>query len=456
MRQSLVIALITSYRATVEGLSPVSTTSRQRSKKVSSAATSSKKKKSGGVVAVSNHDLFSSLKIDGSNAGVLDWMLDEDAVVNADADAESMENLVRSLGIPSLKDGSGADVMAAEQVLQREASERRSKRGTRKKVGPPPVQKVRENLRLSHEEELELAAIIQQGAKVNLVKAEMEKDLGRNISKSEWSKAVGLPSPELRRLVSNYRSAKSKLVMANMGLVHAVVKGNRFQGGLRNAASYEELVQEGSLGLLRAAELFDPSRGLRFSTYATIWIKGVLGNTKVHELIVTPTRERTKVNKISAAANQLTELNENVTDEAIAEISGMTAEEVKDTRERVHKTRNLLSLDYTYTTSTGKGDARESTLYGDRALVDDYNSVETVALQADILSALTRNLKPREVELIRYRYGFVDGTSYTLQECADKMGLSFSRAQQLSVSCLKKLRKAEEAESLQEYLLTIV
>lgn len=453
MRQSVAIALITSYQAAVHSLSTVNT----RQKKVSRTSKNE---------VISNQDLFSSLKLDGSN-GALDWMLDEDDIVNIDIDANSMDDLVRSLGIPSLKDGSGADVMA-EQLLQREATERRrklqdapdgerhkSKREAKKNVGPPPVQKLRENLRVTHEEELELAAIIQQGAKVNLKKAEMEKHLGRKVSKAEWAKSVGLPSPELRRLISNYRSAKNKLVMANMGLVHAVVKGNRFQGGLRNAASYEELVQEGSLGLLRAAELFDPTRGLRFSTYATIWIKGVLGNTKVHEQVITPARVRTKVNKISSAVNELNELNDNVTDEAIAGRTGMTTDEVKDTRERVHKTRNLLSLDYTYTTSTGKGDTRESTLYGDSALVDDYNSVETVALQADVLSTMTRNLKSREVELIRYRYGFVDGNSYTLQQCADKMGLSFSRAQQLSSSCLKKLRKAEEAESLQEYLLTI-
>ena len=74
--------------------------------------------------------------------------------------------------------------------------------------------------------------------------------------------------------------------------MHAVVRGWLDVSGLsKNGISYEELIQEGSLGILRAAELFDPSKGLRFSTYATIWIKGVLGNSSLGEAITLPLRE---------------------------------------------------------------------------------------------------------------------------------------------------------------------
>ena len=104
--------------------------------------------------------------------------------------------------------------------------------------------------RVSHKEELQLAYIVQRGVEVNRLKAN-----NRDITQQEWTDLAKLDSPrELRRLVSNHRQAKNKLVMANMGLVHAVVRGRLNVSGLsRSGISYEELVQEGSLGLLRAA-----------------------------------------------------------------------------------------------------------------------------------------------------------------------------------------------------------
>eukprot|EP01083_Nonionella_stella_P168299 567801_1 len=97
--------------------------------------------------------------------------------------------------------------------------------------------------------------------------------------------------------------------MANMGLVHAVVRSRMRESGRGlysyDGVSYEEMVQEGSLGLLRAAELFDPSRGLRFSTYATIWIKGVLGNSDLSNTITLPLRERNKFKKIQTAKEEI-------------------------------------------------------------------------------------------------------------------------------------------------------
>ena len=244
---------------------------------------------------------------------------DED--VDVDAQTMAMMDQVSTLGLPSLRDGSTADVNSMTEQKQQQQEELRlqnqaifnrqqrqqqpntstsRRRLMGKKTIPrsqegtgvamdvsnavtstgTTVGKIRSNLRIeSHEEEIELARAIQLGAKVNILKSDLETKLNRSITKAEWAEAAGFSSAsKLRRVVSDYRKAKNKLVMANMGLVHAVVKGNWFNTGEGrrrngNAASYDELVQEGSLGLLRAAELFDPERGLRFSTYATIWIK---------------------------------------------------------------------------------------------------------------------------------------------------------------------------------------
>merc|ERR1712071_357415 len=117
----------------------------------------------------------------------------------------------------------------------------------------------------------------------------------------------------------------------------------------------------------------------------------------------------------------------------------------------------VLSLDYQYkTTTNGGGEEKTSSeMYGNKALLEDYDIAETLQLKADIVAALARDLDPREARLIRLRYGLQDGKMRTIVECAECMGLSRQRVQQLAVRCLEKLREADDSKSLQEYLLTV-
>lgn len=323
------------------------------------------------------------------------------------------------------------------------------------------------SVRLSHEQEIQLARIIQKGVELHNIKSKFEEEHGRDITKKEWTELAKLESPkELRRIVSNYRQAKSKIVMANMGLVHAVVRsrlGASSSKFLDGGTTYEELVQEGSLGLLRAAELFDPSRGLRFSTYATIWIKGVLGKNNIHETIKLPAREKSKWNKINGAIQDLIlthgedDDSYKPTENEIAEKCGMQPSEVIEVMTKMKRAKNVLSLDYQYNTQSRSG-AETGTfdaLANDKNLMDDVNLVERLHVRADVIAALARNLDPREARLVRLRYGLNDGRTRTISECAESMGISRTLAQQLSVGCLKKLREADDAQSLQEYLLSI-
>jgi RNA polymerase primary sigma factor len=91
----------------------------------------------------------------------------------------------------------------------------------------------------------------------------------------------------------------------------------------------------------------------------------------------------------------------------------------------------------------------------DKAFMVDADLAERLQLRADVIAALVRNLDPREARLMRLRYGLKDGRTRTISECAEAMGITRSRTQELSSQCLKKLREADDAESLQEYLLTI-
>jgi len=310
------------------------------------------------------------------------------------------------------------------------------------------------------EEEVELGKMIQKGVRLHKIRSQFEEDHGRKPTKAEWSKEAGLGSAkELRMEVANYRRAKQLLVSANIGLVHAVIKPQyqslRQQAGL----TYDEFIQEGSLGLIRAAEPFDPARGLRFSTYATIWIKGALSNSHVQEQITVPLRERAKFNKIRKAKEELTALNDGELPsiEEVADSLGMTIAEILETERRYKSAQQVLSLDYQTSSQTRSGadNGTYNRLENDKNFRADADLAERTQMQADVVAAMAANLNAREARLLRLRYGLPDGRTRTLRECAEAMGISQTYAQNIASKCLKKMREAAEADSLLEYFLTI-
>lgn len=311
--------------------------------------------------------------------------------------------------------------------------------------------------RVTPEQEKLLARTIQKGAALQVLKTETEEKEDRVLTRVEWAALAGLSTKELRRQISQYRQAKQILVTANIGLVHAVVNQQWAQYA-KSGTTKEELIQEGSLGLLRAAELFDPNRGLRFSTYAVVWIKGVLQNTHVPELVRLPQREKTKWNKIVKAQRDLEEAGQHGTVEEIASLAGFSVGEVMATKRLMGQTKAVLSLDYEHQAQSRSGAETSgmSALQNHKAMRhDDSELMERTQLQADLIATMARSLDAREARLVRLRYGLSDGVTRSFGECADAMGLSRTRVQQLNQKCLKKLREAAEAESLLEYLLTI-
>eukprot|EP00537_Pseudo-nitzschia_pungens_P014403 CAMPEP_0172387626 /NCGR_PEP_ID=MMETSP1061-20121228/4910_1 /TAXON_ID=37318 /ORGANISM="Pseudo-nitzschia pungens, Strain cf. pungens" /LENGTH=610 /DNA_ID=CAMNT_0013117323 /DNA_START=74 /DNA_END=1906 /DNA_ORIENTATION=- len=355
---------------------------------------------------------------------------------------------------------------------------------------------------VSPEEEIELAKMIQRGVWLHKLKTDREASESRSLTKSEWARLANLETAtQLRREVATYRRAKQLLVSANMGLVHTVVKKHYYDVRKRSGVTYEELVQEGSLGLLRAAELFDPSRGIRFSTYATIWIKGHLSNSHALDgAMKVPAVEKQKWKKIlkahrelvqekggsigssgsmsmsmsmnheatglsslsSSSSSSLSSSSSTVSVEEIANRLDMKVEDVILSQRKMRQAKSVLSLDYEYQQQSRGGSDQSST--GGQLLADmddtsiraDAHLAERTQMQADVIAAMARNLTPREARLMRLRYGLTtDGKTRTIQECADAMGVSQARASQLAKACLLKLREAAEADSLEEYLLTI-
>mmetsp|Transcript_29585 Transcript_29585/g.86166 ORF Transcript_29585/g.86166 Transcript_29585/m.86166 type:complete len:472 (+) Transcript_29585:1152-2567(+) len=342
--------------------------------------------------------------------------------------------------------------------------------------------------RITAKEELELARIVRQGSELHRLKSAFESEHGRDITRQEWTdlamthksdhKFVSIANPrDLRRLVSAYRSAKNQLVASNMGLVYAVVRSKHGHRLRMAGITEDELVQEGSLGLIRAAELFDPERGLRFSTYATVWIKGVLSNCQLDQTIAVPARERTKWNKIRRAAADLVlegggdpttataaagveEANTNARPKVgdVASRTGLGFDEVQGTTAKMAQVQKVLSLDYQYRTARRSGVEEHTGFEHDRAFQVDADLAERLNFKSDVIAALARNLSEEEGQLMRLRYGLDgegNGEGRSLAECAKIMGWSRDKARLLANKCLKKLREADEAEALQEYLLTV-
>ena len=332
-----------------------------------------------------------------------------------------------------------------------------------------------QNQRVTPEQEIALARIIQEGAALHKLRQEHLDQTGKEtLSRAECAQLAGLTPKELRRQVSMYRQAKHSLVTANMGLVHAVVQQLWDTKYAKTGMTREEMVQEGSLGLLRAAELFDPERGLRFSTYAVVWIKGTLSNTHVPELVRLPQREKTKWNKIMQAQRDILAVSSSSVNgvssitgqssndvqvplEELAAATGLSVADILSTQRRMQQTKSVFSLDYEFQGHSRSGDEANgsaSTLES-RLVGGDTDLAEKTQFQADLLGALAKNLDAREGRLMRLRYGLSDGRARTLHECAEAMGLSYTRVHQLAGKCLEKLRQAAEVESLEEYLLTI-
>lgn len=439
-----------------------------------------------------------------SRAEEFDRFMEEDATVASIV----LENIKPGSLVDDVKQNKGADMLDMETLMQREAANRRKNRQAKNSaivdsdarhalasITAPTKSAVKVTRRktkssskasdasiikssslsreykvlLTRDQEYALARTIQAGARVHKLKVEYESSNSEPLSKRQWAELAGMPSNELRKLISDYRTAKQELVSSNMGLVHAVVRSYTHKAQYRGVAM-EELIQEGSLGLIRAAELFDPEKGLRFSTYATIWVKGVLSNSNsMDDVVSLPNREKVLWNKVRKAWEDMaTEDGGHAAVGKFGKPSMSSAKEIaarlnmKQSLVEQHLRRmacvsNVLSLDYQYTSTTRSGTVnnKQEALMSCSQFSTDADLAEQAQFKADVVAGLVRNLTERELTLMRLRYGLEDGTEHTIKACAETMGISRETARLLQHACLKKLREASNMESLQEYLLTV-
>ena len=252
---------------------------------------------------------------------------------------------------------------------------------------------------------------------------------------------------ELGRLIregsrKEKEEAKKKLIQANLRLVVSIAKKYVGQGVL-----FMDLVQEGSLGLIKAAEKYDYRKNFKFSTYATWWIKQTIIRARSNHsrTIRIPVHMLEKIRRYKKACNDI--VCNNILDadeETFSKISGLDSKKIEEVKNAIKK--EPVSLDTLVTEDLCIQDYIEDTTY------DSPETTTQNKLQEKDVTKLISILDNREQEIIKRRFGIDKEEPKTLEQIGFSLGFSKERIRQIENTALQKLRKVSNVESLKSYL----
>ncbi|MEM6253710.1 MAG: RpoD/SigA family RNA polymerase sigma factor [Cyanobacteria bacterium P01_D01_bin.156] len=297
---------------------------------------------------------------------------------------------------------------------------------------------------LKADEEIELARQVKFLADLETLSKELAEQLKRQPSRLEMAESLGYSESDFQRRLHYARSAKRKMIRSNLRLVVSIAK--RY---LNRGVPFLDLIQEGALGLNRAAEKFDPDKGYKFSTYAYWWIRQGITRTIANDArtIRLPIHIVEKLNKLKKTQRELRkQLNRAPTEAELAAELDLTPEQLRNLQQ---VRRKSLSLNH----RVGKGEDTElMELLEDGNTLSPESRMNESMMRQEISDVLTEVLTEREKDIISLRYGLTTGEPHTLEEVGGIFNLSRERVRQIQTKAMRKLRRPQVASRLKNWL----
>ncbi|MDB9534723.1 RpoD/SigA family RNA polymerase sigma factor [Dolichospermum planctonicum CS-1226] len=298
---------------------------------------------------------------------------------------------------------------------------------------------------LKPDEEVELARRVRFLEEVKELQAALELESGAQPSKGELASQLEMTEKQLESRLYQGRVAKRKMIRSNLRLVVSIAK--RY---LNRGVPFLDLIQEGAMGLNRAAEKFDPDKGYKFSTYAYWWIRQAITRAIANDArtIRLPIHIVEKLNKLKKAQRELKQrLSRNPTESEMAEALEITVHQLRQLQQL---RRQALSLNH----RVGK---EEDTELMDLLEDEDNQSPEAKMnenmMRQEIWEVLGDVLTPREKDVISLRYGLTSSEPCTLEEVGNMFNLSRERVRQIQSKAMRKLRRPHIAKRLKGWLV---
>ena len=293
---------------------------------------------------------------------------------------------------------------------------------------------------LSGTQEIHYGKLIQEMMPLIEARDLLAKEVEHQPSQAEWAAHVNLSEVELRKILQQGNYAKQKMIAANLRLVVAIAK--KYQ---KRQMEFLDLIQEGTLGLERGVEKFDPSRGYKFSTYAYLWIRQAITRAIAQQsrAIRLPIHITEKLNKIKKAQRELSQkLGRSATQSEIAQALDLEPSQI---REYLVMARQPVSLDIKV------GDNQDTELLD---LLEDEGANPLIFVTSeslrDDLANLMAELTPQQQQVIALRFGLEDGKELSLAKVGEKLNISRERVRQLEHQALNHLRRHHHR--IEEYI----